>query len=132
MSHVSARSRIDAEEISVRYLYKVMKRLFPKNNDCAPFDELNEVVEELVRFDVRTKKKLRLLLKKHRKQLLRIDREPLDKAHQRLYREDLGESAYRDCIRRQYWFCYPALVRTAMEIEFGEEYDRFARERDGT
>jgi len=32
--------------------------------------------------------------------------------------------------KRQCWFCYPALLRTAMEIEFGIEYGQFSRERD--
>ena len=93
--------------------------------------DLEEVVGELNKFSITTKLQLRLFLKKHRRQLVEIDKEPLDACHQRLYREDLGDEEYLDAIRRQYWFCYPALVRTAMEIEFGDEYEKFANERDG-
>ena len=92
--------------------------------------DLEEVLNELNEFSITTKIQLRLLLKKHRRQLIAIDKEPLDKVHQRLYREDLGDEEYLDAIRRQYWFCYPALVRMAMEIEFGDEYEQFANERD--
>ena len=34
--------------------------------------------------------------------------------------EVYGREHVRDAIRRQYWWAYPALVRTAMEMEFGE------------
>ena len=128
----SARQQIDAEEFSVKYVSKVMRLLFSKNNNCAPSSDLLEVVEELHHFGICTKKELRLFLKKHRKQLLIIDKERLDKMHQEIYRQELGDIEYLDCVRRQYWFCYPALVRTAMEIEFGDDYDTFASQRDRT
>lgn len=108
-----------------------MRSLFPKKNDCASLTDLEEVVDELKRFSLVTKLQVRLFLKKHRRQLLDIEKEPLDACHQKLYREDLGDEEYLDCIRRQYWFCYPALIRTALEIEFGDVYDQFANERDG-
>lgn len=38
-----------------------------------------------------------------------------------MFTDEYGEGFVRDAIRRQYWFAYPALVRTAAEIEFGEE-----------
>jgi len=132
MNKIGARQIIDAEVITVAYLHKVMRNLFPKNNDCAPVNDLVEVIEELNIFGIYTKKELRLFLKKHREQLLEIDKSPLDKVHQRIYRDDIGEVEFLDCIRRQYWFCYPALVRTAMEIEFGNKYEEFANKRDET
>ena len=33
-------------------------------------------------------------------------------------------------MRRNYWFAYPAILRLALELEFGEEYDKYANERD--
>ena len=33
---------------------------------------------------------------------------------------EYGRAFVTDAIRRQYWFAYPALVRTAAEFEFGE------------
>jgi len=121
---------IDQEEFDLAYLQKIMRKLFPKKNDCAAIEDLEEVVTELKKFSVITKRQIRLFLKKHRRQLLDIDKEPLDSCHQRLYREDLGDEEYLDAIRRQYWFCYPALVRTAMEIEYKDLYAQFGSERD--
>lgn len=128
---MSRRKEIDKEECDLAYLYKVMRSLFPKRNDCASLKDLAEVVSELKYFSLTTKLQVRLFLKKHRRQLLDIDKEPLDKCHQNLYREDLGDEEYLDAIRRQYWFCYPALIRTALKIEFGDVYYLFASERDG-
>jgi hypothetical protein len=127
---MSRRKEIDRQEFDLAYLQKIMRKLFPKRNDCAAIEDLDEVVDELKRFSVVTKLQVRLFLKKHRRQLLDIDKESLDSFHQKLYREDLGDSEYLDTVRRQYWFCYPALIRTAMEIEFGADYDRFSNERD--
>ena len=127
---MSRRKEIDQEEIDLVYLQKLMSSLFPKKNDCAPMADLQEVVEELRHFSINTKLEGRLFLKKHRRQLLIIDKEPLDACHQKLYREDLGDDEYLDAIRRQYWFCYPALIRTALEIEFGDAYEQFANIRD--
>jgi hypothetical protein len=128
---VSRRKEIDQQEFDLVYLQKMMRSLFPKRNDCASARDLDEVVVELKRFSIVTKLEVRLFLKKYRRQLLDIDKEPLDSYHQKLYRDDLGEEGYLDTVRRQYWFCYPALIRTAMEIEFGAEYDSFSNERDG-
>jgi hypothetical protein len=128
---LSRRKIIDQEEFDLSYLQKMMRNLFPKRNDCASSEDLGEVVAELKQFSVATKLQVRLLLKRHRQQLLDIDKCPLDTYHKKLYREELGEEKYLDEIRRQYWFCYPALVRTAMEIEFGEDYKKFSNKRDG-
>ena len=128
---MNRRKLIDKEEVDLVYLQKIMRSLFPRRNDCASSNELKEVIDELNRFSIRTKLQTRLFLKKHRRQLLEIDKEPLDAIHQRIYREDLGDDEYNDSLRRQYWFCYPALIRTALEIEFGEKYEKFANERDG-
>ncbi|WP_026179817.1 hypothetical protein [Hahella ganghwensis] len=128
---MNRRALIDRQEFDLHYLYKMMRSLFPRKNDCATLSDLAEVVDELRLFSITTRLQVRTLLKKHRRQLLIIDKEPLDAFHQRLYREDMGDERYLDAIRRQYWFCYPALVRIAMEIEFGDRYEQFARERDG-
>ncbi|AZZ94080.1 hypothetical protein EUZ85_26525 [Hahella sp. KA22] len=128
--HLNKRKRLDQEAIDLNYLQKLMRSLFPKNNDCASQSDLSEVLDELLQFGVRSKKELRLLMKKYRHCLLAIDKEPLDRIHQRIYREDMGDAAYLDAIRRQYWFGYPALVRIAMEKEFGEAYERYSEARD--
>jgi hypothetical protein len=97
-----------------------MCRLFPKKNDygTASFDEL---VPELCRFGIVTQADFQRLMKRHRRALLRIDREPLLPWEIRFFSQEFGEAFVKDALRRQYWFAFPALVRTAMELEFGEE-----------
>ena len=128
--NIKKRQQIDNEEFDLDYLHRVMRSLFPKRNDCASRSDLEEAYQELKQFGIRNKKQVRLFLKKYRKQLLAIDKEPMDAIHRRLYREDLGDEEFNDCMRRQYWFCYPAFIRNAMEMEFGDNYEKFASERD--
>jgi len=126
----SKRKIIEQETFDLVHLQKTMRSLFPKKNDCASKSDLEEVANELNQFNVITKKQLRLFLKKYRRWLIKIDKEPMGATHQRLYRKIIGDDAFLDAMRRQYWFCYPALIRNAMEVEFGEEYEQFANERD--
>ena len=128
---MNRRKEIDQEESDIIYLQKVMRSLFPRKNDNASKEDLEEVFEELKDFSIFSKLQVRLFLKKYRRKLLQIDKEPLDSCHQKLYREDLGDQEYFDATRRQCWFSYPALIRIAMEIELGDKYEDFANERDG-
>jgi hypothetical protein len=125
--YVNKRKLIELEEFDLHYLQKIMRSLFPKKNDCASESGLVEVLDELNQFGIVTKKQVRLFLKKYRRWLLEIEKEPMDKIHQKIYREDLGDEEFLNCMRRQYWFCYPALIRNAMEVEFGQKYDEYAR-----
>ena len=60
------------------------------------------------------------LMKRHRKQLLQIDRDPLLPWEVNFFSQEFGEAFVRDALRRQYWFALPAMIRTALELEFGE------------
>ena len=95
-----------------------MRGLFPKRNDFgdASFDEL---VPELARFGVRTTGQFELLMKRHRRRLLAIDRSRMDEWHKEYYAKEFGANV-KDAERRQYWFAYPALVRTAAELQWGK------------
>ncbi len=124
------RSQLEAVDFDFSYLSKLMRQLFPKKNDCSTKEDLKETISELKKFGVVSKKDLRLFLKKHRKWLIEIDQEPMDSCHHKLYREDLGDKVYLDCIKRQYWFCYPAFIRNALEKEFGAGYEQFSNKRD--
>ncbi|GAA6152162.1 hypothetical protein NBRC116587_15810 [Pseudoteredinibacter isoporae] len=63
---MSRRKEIDKEEFDLTYLYKVMRSLFPKKNDIASMEELNETVGELKKFSILAKCEVRMFLKKHR------------------------------------------------------------------
>jgi hypothetical protein len=120
MTQLSARARLAQRPLSGEVIHKIMARIFPRKNDYgdASFDEL---VPELAQFGICTTGKFRRMMTKHRKTLLRIDRDPLAPWEERHFAEDHGASFVKDAVRRQFWFAYPALVRTAAELEFGEE-----------
>ena len=101
-----------------------MSRLFPKKNDYgeASFDEL---AVELARFDVVSIGDFKRLMTRHRRALLRLDRSRLSVWERQNAMEEYGAAFVTDAIRRQYWFAYPALVRTAAEFEFGESASVF-------
>ena len=120
MSYISARQAILKRQLTGALIHKHMSLLFPRRNDygIASFDEL---VPELARFGITTVGHFQKLMKKHRRRLLTIDRDPLAPWEIRHMSESFGESFVKDAVRRQYWFAYPGLVRTAAELEFGEE-----------
>ena len=125
------RAQIDNEAFEVYYLHKIMRSLFPKRNDYALMEELKEVVSELNTFGIKTKKEVRLFVKKYRRYILNGEKESLDAFHRNYFCEMYGSPEYDDCIRRQYWYAYPGMIRVIMEIEFGEEYEHFSNQRDG-
>ena len=92
---------------------------FPRrsNYGVAPWDEL---LPEMARFGIRTRGDFVRLMKRHRRQLIAIDRDPLSPGEIVYFSQEYGANFVRDALRRQYWFAWPALVRTAMELEFGE------------
>jgi hypothetical protein len=116
---VPARLKKRTAPLCGRAIHQLMIKLFPKRNDFgdASFDEL---VPELARFGVRTTGQFSLLMKRHRRQLLRIDRLPVEPAEKELYAKEFGADV-KDMERRQYWYAYPALVRKAAALEWGEE-----------
>lgn len=52
--------------------------------------------------------------------MLDIDRSRLAPWEERFFCDEFGEEFVKDALRRQYWFAFPALIRIAMELEFGE------------
>jgi len=121
----------NSENFDLAFLYEQMKHFFPEKNDCASLEDLEETIPELRLFGIRSKSELVNFLIKHHDWLIKVDQESMDERHHKIYRELLGDKEYFDSINNGYWFCYPAFIRNAMEKEFGEEYEKFANERDG-
>ena len=120
MRHTPARKQIRDRQLTGVVIHSVMSKIFPKRNDYgdASFDEL---VPELSAVGILTAGSFRRLMLKHRLALLQVDRDRLAPWEQRNYSEMFGAAFVADAVRRQYWFAFPALVRTAMEMEFGED-----------
>lgn len=119
MAKCSARQAMYARPLTGETIHRAMSRLFPKRNDYgdASFDEL---VPELARFGIVSFGQFKMLMTRHRRALLRLDRSRLSKVELRHAVAEYGEPFVSDAVRRQYWFAYPALVRTAAEFQFGE------------
>jgi hypothetical protein len=126
---MNKRSQLDRLRIDGQHLYALMRRLFPKENDHSSFDGA-ELVQEFHYFGVHTRKQARRLLKRHRRSVIDIDREPFDELNERIFSTEFGEARMWDFKRRRAWFTYAGLARIALELEFEDAYRRFADERD--
>ncbi len=107
-----------------------MKAVFPKRNDDFECSYVEECAE-LRHFGINSQGQLLAMLRKWSDRILEIDRSPLDDFHIRHYSEELGAEFVKQRITNGWWFSYPALLRIALELEFGEAYVRFANDRDG-
>jgi len=106
-----------------------LRRALPRRND---FGVINypTLMDEARRFGVNTRAQFRQLLLRHRHALIEADREPLDALNERIFRSEMGDEKFFDLIRRQRWFSWEAMTRFALEFEFGDDYRRFADQRD--
>jgi len=110
-------------------VFDELARILPKRNRYGPINAC-ELVGEAGDFGVVTRGAFRKLILRHRKRLLEIDRAPLDPIELRIFSEDYGVDVVREFQRRQYWYIWEAMVRQALELEFGERYEAYARIRD--
>jgi hypothetical protein len=100
-------------------LRKTMLSLFPKRHDYGDL-AFHELAEELAARGISSRGRFSRLMKKHRRSLVDIDRSRLSCWEIRFFCEEFGEAFVKDALRRQYWFAFPALVRIAMDLEFGD------------
>lgn len=120
-SPLSARRKKLLEPLTAPLVRKVMRSIFPVKNDYVSDMKLfEELLPELRRFGIHTRGSFQLLMKKHRRALLVDDRSRLSLHEQQHFVGMFGSEFVSDAVRRQYWFAYPALVRNALESEFGE------------
>ena len=115
--------------ISPNDVHRVMRSILPTKNDDYPSDYKNET-DELLHFGIKTEEQFAALLSKHKEKLIEIDQSPLDEADRQMFIEDYGLEYVLKREEIGYWFSYPALLRICLELEFGEEYDRFSNIRD--
>jgi len=97
-----------------------MSRLFPKRNDYGD-GSFEELVTELRALGISSVGDFKRLMTHYRRALLRFDRAPLSHFERRLAIDDFGADFVADATRHQYWFAYPGLVRSAIEMHFGED-----------
>jgi hypothetical protein len=122
MTRQSARQRRQRAPLSGPAIYRIMASIYPSRNDYAS-EGFDELVSELARVGIRTCGEFRTMMTSVRRQLLKIDRDPLAPWEIRHMSESFGESFVKDAVRRQYWFAFPGLVRVAIDVCFGEQVD---------
>lgn len=118
-------------QLTFNDIFPLLKKHFPDQNNYYPCS-YKEEFEELMHFNIDTIEKLETLLSKHQKQLLQEDASiELDPATYDFFCDEMGKAVIDERLEQGYWYSYPALLRLALEKEFGETYDNFAFDRDG-
>jgi bifunctional DNA-binding transcriptional regulator/antitoxin component of YhaV-PrlF toxin-antitoxin module len=110
-------------------VHKALSRYFPAKNDDFPSDYLEEL-SELREFGIGTEEQLDELLRRRAEEIMEIDRSPMSESDMRMHSEDSGEEFVANRLREGFWFSYPALLRIALELEFGKAYEEYADKRD--
>jgi hypothetical protein len=130
MPTVSARSRKDRAPLTEEGILSVLRAALPKRNGYM-VPNTAELLDEAQRFGINSRRKLRHLLLRHRRQLIADDRAALCEApYINHIREDHGAAYVAEMQRKQRCFTWEGLVRNAFELEFGEAYETFANRRD--
>jgi hypothetical protein len=111
-------------------VHKALGGFFPAKNDDFPSDYVEEL-EELRAFGIATEEHLDEMLHRRAEEVMEIDRSPMSETDIRMHSEDSGEEFVANRLRDGFWFSYPALLRIALELEFGKAYEVYAHRRDG-
>ncbi len=127
MRHQSARVKAELAPLNTKTIGMVVRPLFRRRNDYSQAT-LDELPSELSRFGILTVKDLRLLMKRHRRALLKDENIRMRRAEV-LWLSQQADSANLDAFAGKSWYALPGLVRRAMELEFGEEAAVYVLER---
>src|SRR5437867_2619225 len=110
-------------------VHRTLKRFFPAKNDDFESDYAEEFAE-LHDFGITTEEQLLDVLQRRAAEVMEIDRSPMDDEQIALCSDDLGKEFVTHRLREGFWFSYPALLRIALELEFGDAYQEYANRRD--
>src|SRR6266545_2184380 len=111
-------------------VHQVLSRFFPAQNADFPSDYVEELAE-LRAFGITAEEQLDEMLHRRAAEVMEIDRSPMSESDVRMHSEDSGEEFVANRLRQGFWFSYPALLRIALELEFGKAYEEYADRRDG-
>ncbi len=118
-------------QIDNNNIYGVLKNILPERNNFYACS-YGEEYEDLIEFGIDTTEKLTDLLSKHLSAIMAEDSSvEVDEATYDYFCEEMGKSVIEERIENGYWYSWPALLRLALEEEFGEKYIEYAFERDG-
>src|SRR5450830_1668994 len=117
---LSARQRRNSQSLTSTLVHKTAASVLPRRNDYG-VNTYDDLVDELEKFGISTRGKFTKFMKRHRRELLKLDRDRLLPWEVKFFTEEFGETFVKDAIRRQYWFALPAMIRNALELDFGED-----------
>jgi hypothetical protein len=120
----------DMHALTPKSVHRVLKRFFPAKNDnfeCSYVEELGELND----FRIATEEQLVGLLQKRAEEVMEIDRSPMNEGEIRMHSDGEGEEPVAKRLREGFWFSFPALLRIALELEYGKSYKEYADKRDG-
>jgi hypothetical protein len=124
--HVPARQRLARMPLSERLVLRALLTVWPRRNRYGT-PNLSELLSEARDFGFHTFGAYLRVLKRHRRAVVRMDREPLDLLSQRVYVEDFGRPFVADRERRRYFFSLEGLTRCAFEAQFGDRHYEYCR-----
>jgi len=131
MTRRSARARKYRRPLTELGIARILSSTLPKRNGYRP-PNTRALLKEVNDFGITTELQFRLLILKHRRELIADDRACLSsRTLLASWTDDYGAAHIGDMKRRQYCFSWEALVRNALELEFREAYEAYARKRDG-
>jgi hypothetical protein len=110
-------------------VHRILKQFFPAKNDDFVCDYVDELAE-LRQFGIATEEQLDALLDERADAVTEIDRSPMSESDIQMHSEASGEEFVAKRLREGFWFSYPALLRIALELEFGKSYEEYSERRD--
>lgn len=115
--------------LTPKAVHQTLKEFFPAKNDDYACNYVEEL-QELNDFGITTEEGLVGLLRKRAHEVMEIDRSPMCEADVLMHSEALGSEYVASRLREGFWFAFPALLRIALELEFGNSYKEYAQRRD--
>lgn len=82
-------------------------------------------------FGIVTETQLVSLLEKRTEEVMAVDRSALGEDERQMHTDTEGEEFVARRLRAGFWFSFPALLRIALELEYGDTYKKYADRRDG-
>lgn len=133
-------------DLTTDNIYSTMLKLFPAQNDFGSRD-FNEVLRELILFNITTPADFESMMVRHRERILDIDCgrvkhtgyivsslhhlvsdqknvESFKKANEGNLRSD-----FDDCLKKRYWMSFVGLVRLGLELEFRSQYRTYLEDK---
>src|SRR6185436_9529874 len=105
--------------LTPKAVHEALKQFFPAKNDdyaCGYEEELQELND----FGITTEDQLLDLLQKRADEVIEIDRSPMSEGDIQMHSDADGAEVVGNKLREGFWFSYPALLRIALELEYGD------------